>query len=109
MMSPFQRVIQQLLGIALSEFSYMMITVRYYIIKVSYFANSESVIVYGSDLPPTVVNKDIPYQKSVEDYDDFLIQKFFTNQQLSDYSRLFDILKRVTKDEGLSYNKKLKL
>ena len=105
MMSPFQRVIQQLLGIALSEFSYMMITVRYYIIKVSYFANSESVIVYGSDLLPTVVNKDIPYQKSVEDYDDFLIQKFFTNQQLSDYSRLFDILKRVTKDEGLSYDK----
>ena len=56
-----------------------------------------------------MVNKDIPYQKSVEDYDDFLIQKFFTNQQLSDYSRSFDILKRVTKDEGLSYDKKLKL
>ena len=46
MMSAFQRDIQQLLGIALSEVSYMMITVRYYIIKVSYFAKSESVIVY---------------------------------------------------------------
>ena len=44
-MSPFQRDIQKLLGIALSEFSYMMITVRYSIIKVSYFAKSESVIV----------------------------------------------------------------
>ena len=56
-----------------------------------------------------MVKKDIPYQKSVEDYDDFLIQKFFTKKQFSDYSRLFDILKSVTKDEGLSYNKKLKL
>ena len=60
-------------------------------------------------MPPKVVKQDIPYQKSAEDYDDFLIQKFFTNQELSDYSRLFDILKRVAKDEGLSYDKKLKL
>ena len=60
-------------------------------------------------MPPKVVKKDIPYQKSVEDYDDFLIQQFFTKKQLSDYSRLFDILKMVAEDEGLSYDKKLKL
>ena len=60
-------------------------------------------------MPQKVVKKDITYQQSVEEYDDFLIQKFFTKKQLSDYSRLFDILKRVTKDEGLSYDKKLKL
>lgn len=85
----------------------MMITVSYS--KALYLTKSESFIVYGTDLPPKVVKKDIPYQKSAEDYDDFLIQKFFTKKQLSDYSRLFDILKMVAEDEGLSYDKKLKL
>ena len=46
---------------------------------------------------------------SPKDEVDKLLEKFFSNDQLVRYSSLFHILKRIAKDEKLSYNKKLKL
>ena len=61
-----------------------------------------------STLKP-IVHPSLPREIVPKDDDEYFIKKFFSNEQLLEYTQILSILKRVAKDDKLGYNKKLKL